>query len=65
MKKKIRKAINEIMKDGWFVSEFNYAKHEVFVPSDVMGTVTISVVGEFDKEKLAQLFRLVDAKRNK
>lgn len=63
MKKKTRKAIDEIMKDGWFVSGFTHAKHEVFTPSDVMGTVTISVVGEFDTEKLAKLFRLVSARK--
>ena len=64
MKKKTRKAINEIMKDGWYVSGFAHAKHKIFTPSDVMGTVTISVVGEFDTEKLSKLFRIIEAERH-
>ncbi len=65
MKKKIRKAINEILKDSWYVSGFAHTKPEPMVPGDVNGTVTISIVGEFDTEKLTNLFRLIDAERNR
>lgn len=65
MKKKIRKAINKILKNGWYVSGFAHTKHEPFDPSKMAGTVTISIDGEFDTEKLANLFRLIDAERNK